>query len=186
MGRPVIALVLGHRLSSQGAVNAHDVSEWAWNATLIADVQAALERYGVECRSYERPNRRGGLRDLVEILNRDGVAAVVSFHFNSLSGSAATGTETLCHPRSVRGRDLATAVQRSMVACLGLADRGIKPTEVNGAGARLRILTDTAAPAVIVESYFGSNAQDTEVATARLGDGTLGQALALGIVEGYE
>ena len=181
-----IALVLGHRMSSQGAVNALGVPEWQWNTQLVADVREALQRYGVAAVGYERPNHRGGVRELVETLNRDNVDAVVSFHFNSLAGSSASGTETLCHPRSVRGRDLATAVQKSMVACLGLPDRGVKPTWINGAGARLRILTDTSAPAVIIESYFGSNETDTEIATARLTDGSLGQAIALGIVDGYE
>jgi N-acetylmuramoyl-L-alanine amidase len=179
----VIAVVIGHRLSSQGAVNARGVTEYVFNGTLAADVHAALMVYGIESRVVERPNHRGGYSEQAANLNAMGVDAVVELHFNSASAPAATGTETLCHPRSSHGHALATAIQRSMCAVLGLRDRGVKATETNGAGVELKTLTRTHAPAVIVESYFGSNATDTERATLAMGSGSLGKAIAEGIAD---
>jgi len=182
VGRTVIAAVVGHRMSAQGAVNTRGVSEYIWNGTLAADVVAALAVYGVEAQVYERPNHRGGYQEVCDLLNRDKVEAVVSLHFNAAT-PAATGIETLCHPSSRRGRRLAGQVQRAMVACLGLADRGVKPTTENDRGVELRILTRTDAPAVIVESHFGSNDNDVAVATDALASGMLGRAIAQGVVK---
>jgi len=179
----MIAIVIGHRLSSQGAVNARHVTEYRWNTTLAADVHAALACYGIESQVVTRPNHGGGYSEQAEQLNAMGVDGIVELHFNSLRGSSATGTETLCHPNSQQGHALATAIQAQMVAVLGLADRGVKSTTTNGAGVELLTLTRTKAPAVIVESYFGSNATDTERATIALANGSLGRAIAQGIAD---
>jgi len=179
----MIAIVIGHRLSSQGAVNTRGVSEHTWNTTLAADVSAALSVYGIESTVVERPNHPGGYGEQAQILNDMEVDAVVELHFNGASDARATGTETLCHPRSTQGHALATAIQGAMVAVLGLADRGVKATTTNAAGVELKTLTRTTAPAVIVESYFGSNATDTERATIAMGNGSLGKAIAQGIAD---
>jgi len=179
----MIAIVIGHRLSAQGTVNAHGVSEWTWNSTLARDVHAALMVYGIESRVIERPNHRGGYAEQATMLNSMNVDGIVELHFNAAGDARATGTETLCHPRSTQGHALATAIQSAMVSVLGLADRGVKATTTNGAGVELKTLTRTEAPAVIVESYFGSNITDTERATIALANGTLGKAIAEGIAD---
>jgi len=178
----MIAIVIGHRLSSQGARNTHGQTEYTWNTQLAADVKAALLVYGVPAEVYERPNHSAGYGELAQLLNRDQVAAVVSLHFNG-GPAAATGTETLCHPASLLGQDLASRIQHHVVQCLGLRDRGVKQQTHNDRGKELKILTRTKAPAVIVESYFGSNDQDTAVATLKRASGDLGKAIAMGVVD---
>ena len=178
----MIAIVIGHRAGAQGTTNVDGVSEWHWNGPLAALVVSELLDRGIDARLVYRPDHPGGYAEQAAQLNlmRPPLAGIVELHFNSVTSPRATGTETLCHPCSTRGGTLAEAVQRHMVACLGLRDRGVKGTLTNASGVELLTITRTKAPAIIVESHFGSNPHDAEVATARR------PALAAAIAEGIE
>jgi len=100
---------------------------------------------------------------------------IISLHFNAYNRTA-SGSETLYWHSSRAGKALATAIQKQVVAALGLNDRGIKPRFPGDRGAAL--LQRTAAPCVIVEPFFGDNPTDLARARERIG------ALALAIAAG--
>jgi len=175
------AIVIGHRKSKQGARAVSGVHEWRWNIPLGGRLVGNLEAAGHDADLLFRPDRSGGaLSELVRRLNASDYDAIVSLHFNALNGSVG-GHEQLHHPSSTRGRSLAKACSAAHVEALpGVRNRGTRRTTTNGAGVELIILTQTRAPATIVESHFGDHAPDHEEATAnrdRLAD-ALGEHLA--------
>ena len=176
-----IAIVVGHREKSQGTVSCDGVPEWCWNVPLAHAVADALRDQGYEAHVVTRPNfKSGNVTRLVNALNKLDPTAIVSLHHNG-GPQDATGSETLCYPGSRVGMALADAVQRQVVACLGLADRGVKQTTHNFAKKpkKLRVLTDTNAPTIIVETHFAWNPDDRRVANAN--KDALAQAIANGI-----
>lgn len=83
--------------------------------------------------------------------NKSGAELFVSVHCNSFSNSTAKGIETLYYPTSTKGKNLATQIQKSLVKCTKLFDRGCKTRK------DLHVLKSTKAPAVLVECAFISN-----------------------------
>ena len=81
----------------------------------------------------------------------------VSLHFNGSRSKQAQGSEVLYAAGSVRGRELAEAIQSAQVRVLQLPDRGLKAIARKGRGGR--VLWETQMPCVIVEPVFGSNAR---------------------------
>ena len=183
-GTSPVAIIIGHRASSQGAVNTNGISEWVWNEELAAMIARVLERLSVPHAIVYRPDMPGGYSALVGELNAGGYSLNVPLHFNSAAQASATGTETLCYPGSVVGARLAEAIQSRMVATLHLADRGVKPTKVNGAGVELKVITRTQAPTALVESHFGSNRKDVMFADRY--KTALGNAIAQGVAETWK
>lgn len=77
----------------------------------------------------------------------------VSIHCNAFRKRTAKGTETYCYPGSIKGRELAIAVQKELVKTLKLPDRGVKE-------ARFFVLRKTVMPAILVELGFISNLKE--------------------------
>lgn len=78
----------------------------------------------------------------------------VSIHQNSARSPLATGTETYVKVGAPEpAQVLASGIQRTLVACLGLRDRGVKERS-------FYVLRNTAMPAVLVEGGFLSSATD--------------------------
>ncbi len=75
----------------------------------------------------------------------------VSIHCNAASSPAAQGYETLYHPNSMLGTNLAAGIQAGLRRHLRGPDRGIKPR------AELAVLRQTKMPAVLVEVGFISH-----------------------------
>lgn len=147
-----VALVVGHRKRSPGAVNkASGLSEFAFNN----DLAKFIKHSTAFCE--------------VEIVYRDSYAAlpgkinelqpdfIIALHCNAYNEKA-SGTETLYHHSSVKSKRLAETMQERVVACLGLPDRGIKPRGVEDRGGYL--LKNTNAPCVIAEPLFIDNDGD--------------------------
>lgn len=149
-----VALVVGHRKGSPGAVNkSTGISEFSFNKDLAEFIKAAVQFADVEVvyrDSYQ------GLPGKVNELKPD---FIISFHCNAFN-TRASGTETLYHHNSVEGKRLAELLQGRIVACLGLPDREIKPRGVEDRGGYL--LKNTNAPCVIVEPFFIDNNADFE------------------------
>lgn len=158
-----IALVVGHNAYAQGAVRALDgVSEFVWNGKL-AQMIAALSPA-----NYVVVHRTAGAGEIARAyreVTASGALASVEIHFNASEAASATGTETLTSgsAKSVR---LAGAINDAMVAVLGLKNRGVKTVPKGGRG--YVSLNAADAPAVLIESYFGSNANDCAVADAKI------------------
>lgn len=154
------ALVVGHKSSSPGAVNAtQSLSEFEFNARLAVDIWKRFYESRVELVIVWR--RTYGT--LAADVNEVDPVLVVSMHANASHSGTASGTETLYYHRSKWGKEIAGGFQNHFVSALGLPDRGTKPRtrEDRGGG----FLGDVAAPAVLCEPFFIDNDSDLERAT---------------------
>ncbi|MCB1299402.1 MAG: N-acetylmuramoyl-L-alanine amidase, partial [Microthrixaceae bacterium] len=88
------------------------------------------------------------LRARAAFANDRGATLFVAIHANSNAGSPATGTETwIAEGASNTSNQLATRLQRELIAEWGLRDRGVKR-------ANFTVLTATAMPAALTEIAF--------------------------------
>ncbi len=76
---------------------------------------------------------------------------VIELHLNAANGKS-QGTEVLYCGASTRGKQMAEIIQERLAEALEYPDRGVKVVEKGQRGAK--ILWDTKAPCVIVESCF--------------------------------
>lgn len=173
-----VAVVVGHRESVQGAKDVREIREWEFHSVTAEHVSEQLRTLHIDHDIAFRPDVPDGYSKLADNLNDGGFDLIVELHFNG-GVPKARGTETLCYPGSERGRVLAEAIQRRMVTCLELRDRGVKEQKTNDRGKELLTLTRTRAPAVILETHFGSNRLDTDRAYRYRR--SLGYAIANGI-----
>lgn len=164
-GQARIALVVGHTSKAGGAVRATDgVNEFAWNSALAEDIQIYLNSAGHRCEIFFRDASLGytsQIRKAYAAVDAWGAEAVCELHFNAAADARATGTETLTSG-SARSLVIAKAVQGRMVAALGLRDRGLITRGRGDRGGES--LVAGRAPAILIEPYFGSNAQDCAAA----------------------
>lgn len=110
----------------------------------------------------------------VDKANNIGADCFVSCHVNSFN-SDANGCLVLYYPGSVKGKALAESIVKE-IAALGFRNQGAR-ADTRG----LYELKATNAPAVIVEPFFCSNAQDVEL-YKQAGPQKLGEAIAKGIL----
>lgn len=88
--------------------------------------------------------------------NNEGVDYICEIHLNSNEGTPGTGTETYYYGTSVKGQQMATAVNSRIVA-LGFKNRGAK------SNTSLGILVRSKAPAILVETAFINNDADMKL-----------------------
>jgi len=155
-----VALVIGHKKTSQGAYNRkHDMSEYRYNEKLILEIEdnvpTNIDIHKVYRRTYN------SLPDDINELNPD---FIISFHCNAFNEHA-SGTETLYYHKSEKSKKMAKIINDRMVGILRLKDRGIKPKTSEDRGGYL--LKNTHAPCVIIEPFFIDNNSDLEIATMK-------------------
>ena len=154
-----IGLVVGHNPIARGAVRATDgVAEFDFWSKVADEIKALNPgKFIVLYRSAA-----GGYNTEVSRVyseaNRLKVAATVELHFNSAAVQA-TGTETLTSG-TVNSMRLCGVLQEYMVDALGLRDRGMKRVSRSDRGGLS--LWAGAAPAALVEPFFGSNKDDCQ------------------------
>lgn len=164
-----VALVVGHRLSSQGAC-APDICEFDFNEDLAHMVARFIpESYVVYRETY---------RGLPDKINKEKPELIISFHCNAFNKKV-SGTETLYYYKSKKGKKLAKKLQKAIVNVLDLKDRGIKPKSAEDRGGYL--LKYTNAPCVIIEPFFIDNPIDLVIATELKKE--LSEAIAMAILE---
>ncbi len=100
--------------------------------------------------------------------NNQGAARFMSIHANAFGTASANGTETFSYAEGGTGAALRNLVQAEMISAWGLTNRGNKT-------ANFAVLRDTAAPAVLHELAFITNAGDA----AKLGSATERQKAAV-------
>jgi MYXO-CTERM domain-containing protein len=100
--------------------------------------------------------------------NNQGANRFMSIHSNAFGNTAANGTETFAFAEGGTGAALRNLVQAEMIAAWGLTNRGNKV-------ANFAVLRETAAPAVLHELAFITNARDA----AKLGSATERQKAAV-------
>ena len=108
------------------------------------------------------------LSSRVAFSNNNNADRFMSIHSNAFSDPAAHGTETFSFAEGTTGAALRNLVQAEMIAAWGLTNRGNKT-------ANFQVLRDTAAPAVLHELAFITNATDA----LKLGSATERQKAAV-------
>ncbi len=155
--RKTVALVIGHREGSQGAVNRRSgVTEFTYNSMLADDIRVLLPDLDVKV------IHRSTYKKLPGLINGYDPDLVISLHCNAFNQQA-TGTETLYYHKSGSGMRMASILQDKLVDALGLANRGIKPKRSEDRGGYLLRYTD--APCIIAEPFFIDNDADLKAAS---------------------
>jgi len=150
-----VALVVGHSRKKQGARNKHhEISEFMFNEFLADKVAIELTKSGIESEIVYRGFSYWLLPGKV---NKTKADIAVSMHCNAFNEDQ-NGTETLYYKNSNKGECLATFMQKEIVKCLGLKDRGLKPcvaSHKGKAGDRGGyLLKKTKMPCIIAEPFF--------------------------------
>lgn len=161
-----IAIVIGHNARAQGAVRCTDGrTEFDWNGELAGLIRSHDET-GV--RVFRR-EAGGGYPAEIDRVYREtdlwGALCTVELHFNGSANPQANGCLMLSS--GTRGSmRLASAMQGGCVSALGNADRGVRVIGRRDRGGRS--LWQGRAPAVLIEPYFGSNAQECVTAQTHM------------------
>jgi N-acetylmuramoyl-L-alanine amidase len=167
-----IAIVVGHNARARGAVRVTDDkrSEYDWNGELA---ECMAQAWPSEVRVFRREATGRGYGAEIEAVydqvNAWGADVSAELHFNAATAPSASGTETWYATDA--GRAVAARVNAALVGVLGLPNRGIKRAGKGMApgidGTRgYESLICGCCPAVLVETYFGSNAKDCQRADA--------------------
>jgi len=161
-----VALVVGHKEASQGAVNiVSEMTEFRFNDDLVNRI--IIEGLASGSKHDLLKVLRDTYRELPEKINRIRPDFAISFHANAFN-SRVSGTEVLFYHRSVMGPKMALILQKYMCELLHLPDRKIKAVTVEGRGGYL--LCHVKCPIVIVEPFFIDNDEDLTIATEKKGE----------------
>ena len=162
-----------------GAVNDNTGLRECDVALAVGDLVARyLKAAGVEVTNVFQCD---SLEEICNRANASGADLFISIHCNSFVDPDAKGTETWACAGSSAGHALANCIQSQIVDALGTVDRGVKTATpgVNG----LYVLTNTDAPAVLVELAFISNNEDEPLLRTKQDD--FARAIARGVTD-YE
>jgi len=173
-----IALLIGHRVSSQGARSVKRISEFAFWYTFLHTIVHVLPSHH-RYRVFERLDSDGrGYRERMKSVGKRaqewGADLIISFHFNASRNVKAEGFEVLCPEDDY----ISEAYALDMLSCfeehLRTPNRGLKRVpndpDVRGSG----FLYQTPMPSILVEPFFGTNWEDFKNATQ---EGRLAAAL---------
>lgn len=147
------ALVIGHKKESPGACNTnYGDSEYEFNNVLAGMIEDRMKK-GSIIKVY----RIGPYTKLPMKINALLPSFILSLHCNSFNKKV-SGTEVLYYEHSGRGRIIASLLQKQLVRCLKLSDRGIRAKSESDRGGYL--MKYTSAPCVIAEPFFIDNDED--------------------------
>ena len=150
-----ICLVVGHRKSSQGAVNKNqNITEFRYNNKLAAEISSLCKH---TCFILHRDDNTDGYKNLPAKVNEFDCDLIISLHCNAFN-SVARGHEVLYWNTSSKGKEYALKLNSSIQRALGTPDRGIKPKYPGDRGAT--ILQKTKSPCVLLEPFFIDNCAD--------------------------
>jgi N-acetylmuramoyl-L-alanine amidase len=181
------ALVVGHSAGKKGSVSA-GISEWDFNLKVALEANTFLNNelkrtsmiFLRNDRHYEH-----AMMDLVDQINAVKPKCIVSLHYNALgTNTRADGCTSLYFPGSKEGERLASSMCSAFENVVGLRNRGPRATMKSlGSYVQLYILTQTKAPATIIEPFFGTNREDRQKAIKARNNGDYSFAVAKGIHE---
>jgi N-acetylmuramoyl-L-alanine amidase len=146
-----VALKLGDILQKKGmkVVYTRKSDKVSWPASVKSDLQARAE-----------------------ISNAANANIFISIHNNSTTYTSVRGTETYYIQGSLKGKQLASLIQKQIVKKVGTNDRGIRTENFS-------VLRNVTAPAVLVELGYLSNANEEYI----LGNAGYQQKFAEAIAE---
>ena len=152
------AIVIGHRSSRQGAWSPFlGKSEYQFNkvvAGMLIDVADI----------YERPNtpfisESKRVQQMLNKINKKNYHLVISLHFNSFADPRAHGTTALYYITNKYTKRLAQKFVDMVNARFGIKKRSLIPIQGHKQRGKTFIV-GTKAQAVLLEPFFGSNADD--------------------------
>lgn len=151
------ALVIGHSKKLQGAYNInYDISEFIFNDNLAKEIEKKNDICGA-IGKITRVYRKYSYINLIDKVNSLCPDFIISLHCNAYNKKT-SGTEVLYYKSSIKGKMMAEILQKHLIECLKLPNRGIKATREGERGAYL--LKYTKAPCVIAEPFFIDNDND--------------------------
>lgn len=169
MTQKKVAICIGHsRAGDKGAINTESVSEWEFNNPLAERTAELLREAGYDVRvwnKYSGSGYSGAMIWIAKQVNEYLADLAVELHFNSAAPTA-NGHEFLYWHGSNRSASLASCFHQSFKKFFPQRKaRGAKPVLDKRRGSAF--LRRTNCPAVILEPYFGSNADETIYYSAR-------------------
>jgi len=168
----LILLDPGHGGKDGGAVG-NSIIEKLVNLDIALKLRGMLEEQG----AVVVMTRSADVK--VELLERSGMAnlllpdAIICIHSNSVISPTPNGTETFYFNNEELSRELASAVHKSLVDRIGLANRGLFKKEYH-------MIKETYSPSVLIEVGFLSNVNDASM----LADDAFRTKAAVGIFDG--
>lgn len=178
-------LCVGHDLISDANWGAAGVGIppecYFWRGWIDSCARAVRHRAGVTCRVRNRREEvePWGLRqvDLVQRVNQEGYRLVIDMHYNAYNAQTA-GVVAIHHPSSIRGKQAAGAFVAALSSAQGTRALPLQARSESWGGSELTILTQTDAPTVILEPFFGDVPTDVAACVAALRSGAFQSALA--------
>lgn len=182
MKRYKIAVDAGHGMNTPGKRSPDGEREWSFNNRVVIALTARLNEYG--CFDVIRTDDSSGKTDVplatrVRRANNAKADLFVSVHQNAYLSKwgGHGGTETYYYGGDVKGKRLATLVQRNLVNALGLRDRGVKD------GSHLYVVRNTYMTAILTEGAFMDSTTDIKLLRNDVKLKAQGIAIADGIAE---
>lgn len=163
----------GHGGSDSGAIGVTGVREKDITLKLALKVGKILTSKGVSVNYTRTDDRNVELSQRAAIANKAKARFFLSIHINTADTPTAHGTETYAFSSGGQGEKLAAAIQKNLVAAIGLTNRGVK-------FANFAVLRETSMPAALTEVSFICNPKEE----AMLKDESFLDKAATGIAKG--
>jgi len=179
-----VAVVVGHSSAGKGAVSVSGVQEYDWNTVFSVSLCDELRALGVEVVTYDRPTTgyTSAMMSLARKINAGNPSCAIELHFDG-GLPEWHGASALHWPGSTASEALADRVAAAAAKASGVRNRGAIAQSKSNSELPLFFLKSTKCPAVILESHFGSNAEDHFLATIARDDGSLAREIARAVVE---
>jgi N-acetylmuramoyl-L-alanine amidase len=174
---PKVFLDYGHGGNDPGAI-CDGYLEKDFNLKIGKRIKYHLERHNFVVVESREGDTNPTLRERSNKANANKVDISVSIHVNAYTDSNAQGFETFHHLGSNRGKQLATCVQKSVIAAkLYTKNRGLKTNS-------LHMTREVIAPAILVEMGFITNKADRDIIINKSEEMAI--AITKGILSYYE
>ncbi len=178
----VIVLDPGHGGADPGAIGRNlGLFEKDVNMQVAECAGELLHSYGVTVLYTRYGDQDVGLYERAGAANNAGADVFISIHMNANLSSSMGGTSTYFssnalngQQRQVKSSQLADYIQNSLVANLGLKDKGVRQAD-------FVVIRETVMPAVLIEAAFISNAYEESLMTTDQFRNNIARALVNGI-----
>ena len=169
-----VVIDAGHGGSDPGAM-ANDLKEKEINLEVAQLVAKNLQKKGITVIMTRSKDEFLELVERANIGTESKATLFVSLHCNSAENTTATGIETYYYVNTDNeyDEDLATCIQKAVIAATGARDRGVK-------SANFSVLRNSQIPAALVEMGFISNLSESE----QLADPDYQKKIAQGVTNG--
>jgi N-acetylmuramoyl-L-alanine amidase len=182
-----LAIVVGHNVRARGAYGLPPIDrhEFDYNSTVAKAMKNEAVHYNIEAEIFLREPHASyseEIRIAYAKMNAWGADCALELHFNSFATPAANGSEVLHRADSGDARTFARSLIGSIHQALGLDLRGgdgLVPVQ-RGQRGSASLYALPRVPTLLLEPFFGSNAQDC-VRAATLGERSLALAYLRGV-----